>query len=154
MSVISTAYDQMISRLGTLFPVTSATYQRLSNPYDLESNASTMLDQGWGLAIGPGSNSNRNLCSVVTTVRTMNVVLTRCADAGENDDTTRDGVVKALLEDARSVVNDFERNVRLDTSDTNCRFVSDGGVESFGGSEGSMYYAIRLTFEAEIFDAP
>lgn len=153
MSLVSTAYDAMIARVEALFPVTHGSYQRLSNPYDIEANPDIYLDMGWGVAFGPAVNTNRNLCSLVTTKRTVTVVLTRTNDATDNDDTGRDSVIKALLEDGRTVVNDFERGFRLADTDINCQFISDGGVET-AGPDDSFYYVLRLQFEVELFDAP
>lgn len=152
MSIVSDAYDELVARLTTLFP-TAQGYQRLSNAYDVEQNPVTILDQAWGLAAGPLANSNRNLCGVVSTIRTWTVVLTRALDATDSDDTLRDTNTKLILEDARTVVNSFEREVRLDDLNLNCRFISDGGIETISPDDGSIL-VMRLIFEVEAFDAP
>lgn len=152
MSIVSDAYDELVTRLTALFP-TAQGYQRLSNAYDVEQNAITLLDQGWGLAVGGAVNTNRNLCSIVTINRNWTVVLTRALDATDSDDTTRDSNIKLMLEDARTVVNSFEREVRLDDLNLNCRFISDSGLETISPDDGSIL-VMRLNFEVEAFDAP
>lgn len=152
MSLVSDAYDELVARLAGLF-TTGAGYQRLSNAYDVEQNPITLLDQGWGLAAGGAVNTNRNLCSIVSTTRTWTVVLTRALDATDSDDTLRDTNTKLILEDARTVVNSFEREVRLDDLNLNCRFISDSGIETISPDDGSIL-VMRLNFEVEAFDAP
>jgi hypothetical protein len=152
MSLVSDAYDELVTRLTSLFPTASG-YQRLSNAYDVEQNPITFLDQGWGIAAGGSTNTNRNLCSMVTSTRTWTVVLTRALDATDSDDTLRDTNTKLILEDARTVVNSFEREVRLDDLNLNCRFISDSGLETISPDDGSIL-VMRLNFEVEAFDAP
>lgn len=152
MSIASTAYDNLLSRLATLFPAVDG-YKRLNNPYEPEQNPSIILAQGYGLAVGPGVQSNRQLSSIVTTSRTFSVVLTRAADATEHDDTRQDDRAKELLEDAREVVNSFEREVRLENLDLNVKYESDGGIESITPDDRSIL-VMKLQFVVDYFDAP
>lgn len=152
MSLVSDAYDELVTRLTALFPTANG-YQRLSNAYDVEQNPITLLDQGWGIAAGGSVNTNRNLCSMVTSTRSWTVVLTRALDATDSDDTLRDTNTKLILEDARTVVNSFEREVRLDDLNLNCRFISDSGIETISPDDGSIL-VMRINFEVEAFDAP
>lgn len=152
MSLVSTAFDELVQRLESLFAEDDG-YKRLNNAYDVEQNPSVILDLAWGLAAGPLRNTNRIQCNTVTTARTFTVVLTRALDATDHDDYGRDESTKLLLEDARIVVNSFEQEVRLDALSLNCRFQNDGGIESLTSEDGSIL-VMKLNFEVEYFDAP
>lgn len=152
MSLVSTAYDSLYTRLATLFTSGNG-YVRLSNAYDVERNANIILDKGYGLAVGSGNQADRNLCSIVTTTRDFTVILTRALDANEHDDTGQDDRAKELLEDARLVVNSFEREIRLSELSLNCKFVSDGGIESITPDDRSIL-VMKLNFVVDYFDAP
>ena len=152
MSVASIAYDRLTERMAAMFSPEDG-YTRLGNPYDLSKNPSIALDKAWGLAIGSTSNSNRILCDFVTLKRNYAVILTRSLDATEHDDDQRDDAVKELLEDARNIVVDFERRVRLETTSLNCTFQSDNGLEFVDVNDSSIV-VIKLQFEVESFDEP
>jgi len=152
MSQITTSFDLFHAKVSTLLPQGSG-YFELSNPYELVDNSNLFLRKGWGIAIGPGRNTNRELCGKITVERTIRVILTRALEALEQDPTTKNNVIKALMEDAFTILQDFERSYRLDDDEFNCRFESDGGIQSLAVDNYS-YLTLEMIFNVELFDNP
>ena len=150
MSQVSTAFDLMIARLRTLFPDNEGYFQ-LTNPYDIADNNVQFLRQGYGLAMGPGTNSNRELSCKMSLVREFRVVLSRSLDALEFGIDNKDASAKLLLEDAFDVVKTFEKEFRLDDDFFNTAFISDSGVQPLAVDDFSVIY-LELTFNVELFD--
>lgn len=150
MSHVTECFDLLNARLLALFPE-AEDYFKITNPYDLTQNSSQFLRQGWGLAVGPGNNSNRELDCSITINREYRVVLTRALESLELNVDTKDVVVKTLLEDAFDVIADFEREVRLDDDKYNVLFISDTGIQNLQGDDFSIIM-VEMTFNVEIFD--
>ena len=151
MSGVSTAFDAFTTRLGTLF-TTGSGYRQLTNPYDLEDNNVQFLRKGWGLAVGAASNTNRELCGKITVRRIFRVVLSRSLDSLEHDIASKDTVVKLMLEDAKTVITDFERRFRLSDDFYNTAYETDSGIQSLRGDDFSIL-TLELTFNVEFFDS-
>lgn len=150
MSQISTAYDAIRARLAFLF-TEDLQYFELANAYELTQNSDQFLRKGWGLAAGPGTNTNRCLSGTITVGRTFTVSLTRAMDSLDLDPDTKATTVKALLEDSYSVIQDIERTFRLDGNQFNVIFEGDSGVESVNG-DNFWFISTKLNFSVEIFD--
>ena len=56
MSNISTAYDELISKIQTLFP----TKIRIYNPYELTDNPILTLKDSWGVKLLTGEQVNQD----------------------------------------------------------------------------------------------
>lgn len=152
MSNVSTAYDALKARLATLLPSVSG-YSQLTNPYDVVDNNAQFLRKGWGLAVGPAQNTNRNLCGTISVERQFRVVLTEALEALEFGIDDKHDTVKSLLESAQIVIEDFERTYKLDSDQFNCLWQSDSGINSVEGDD-FTFLTLELTFNVEIFDNP
>lgn len=150
MSQVSTAFDALRARLGTVF-TTGAGYFELTNPYDIQDNQDQFLRKGWGLAVGAGVNTNRNLCKTVSVEREFRVVLTQALEATEFGIDDKQATVKELLESAQLAIESFEREFALDSGSYNTRFVSDSGISSLAG-ENFSFLTLELSFNVELFD--
>lgn len=152
MATEAEAYQGLVDRLASLFTEANG-YFRIADAVSVEDNPVTQLDQGYGLAIGSGANTNRMQCGIITINRVFTVVLTRARDATDGDDQSRDTNLKSLLDDMRTVIASFEREIRLVDGEVNCKYVSDTGIESLSIDDETIWVT-RINFEAETFDAP
>jgi hypothetical protein len=150
MSKISTVYDTLLTRLDAVL-TSASSWNRLPNPYNIEENPSLFLRQGYGIAIGSGSNQNQSQCGLVRIKRTVSVVISRKVDATELGVTDKDTGHKQLLEDMRSVLADFEKNVALSNDIANVIFVSDSGINFVNGEDENYVYS-EMQFAVDYFE--
>lgn len=147
MSIYSTLYDNMITRIEAVLP----THQRLHNSYALEQNNAQFLKLGYGLAINEGINSNRNVGCRLSIKQTLNVSITRKLYAREFDAVSKATTDKDLLEDALLIIKDFEINTTLNNSSSVIKFIQHSGINNIF-VEKDNYLSIQLNFELELFD--
>jgi hypothetical protein len=150
MSIISTAYDAMIARLGTLYPSGSG-WVRLPNPYKPEENNELYLKQGYGIALGSGENTNRVVNCKFSINRTMTIVITRKFYAREDDASAKATTEKQLFEDQYELINDLEQDFTVNDSTMYTRYISDGGIEYISG-EKDNFLMLRTEFSVEYLE--
>lgn len=103
----TTAYDLVVARIATLLP----NHTRLRDPYNLDQNPDSFLEQGWGLAIGPGGeNSARLVGPKRTTIIQFLLHITRRSYALDMDPVGKATTDKNLLEDLRAIIDDIWLN--------------------------------------------
>lgn len=153
MSNISTAFDEIKLRMEALFPYASGWYQ-MANPYQVEQNTLATHDKGWGIALGPGSNTNRNLSCKLSINRTITVTFLRRRYANEMDIVPKETAEKQILEDQYILIKDFEKAPALNNSTsgiTRFQYDSDGGIENvFEGNE--AFIKLATTYNLEYFE--
>jgi len=59
---IADIYDSIVTKLETILP----NFQRVPNPYALDENTAILLRKAFGLAIGPGTNTERYVGCIAT----------------------------------------------------------------------------------------
>lgn len=144
MSTISTAYDTLVTDLETLFP----SHKRMSNPYAVDQNASRILEQAWGLAVGSAINTNLELQCSYSVQRTLRITLARKYFAIENDPAQKATTEKLLLEDHNTLVNYFTADATLAANVMRVDYVSDGGIE-FVFADKDQYLYISTDFSMD-----
>lgn len=146
MSNISDAYDNLRTRLAAVLP----NHKELVDPYNLERNSELFLKQGWGVVVGAGENTSRDIGSRFSVSRRMVVVITRAVAGGDIDVSTRVTAEKTLLEDQKTVINDLQYNGTLNNSAGVFRtdFVSDAGFEP-ALDDKVGFIALKSEFEIE-----
>lgn len=145
---ISTIYDFLVTRMTALFP----NHKRLSNPYNLSLNNDQFLEQGWGIAVGPGENTNRQLGNRSSTKREFTLVLTRRTFATELGTTAKATGDKDLLEDLQILIDRFESEVDLDSTSGKyiARYIGDSGITQVRDDQDG-FAAIRVSTSVEYF---
>lgn len=154
MTNISTAFAEIKTMMGTLFTENNGYYQ-LTNPYDIEENTETMHEKGWGVALGPGTNTNRQLCNRLSINRTIVITLTRRRFANELDTESKESAEKSILEDQFTLIQNIELYPSLNNSVsgiTKFVYVSDGGIEA-ALPNSDAYIKLASTFEMEYFES-
>lgn len=149
MSVITTAFDDIETRLDGLF---SSTHRRLVNPYQPELNDTKALNRGWGFFIGPGTNTNRKLGCKLSIQREVTVLHTIINRGTERDITIRETAEKLLLEDQFLAIKNFEQNPVVNNDVPKFVYSADNGIE-YIFTEQTNFIMIRSTFIMEYFEA-
>jgi hypothetical protein len=152
MSLLTDIIDAIDARLLVVFP----NHNILSDPYTIQNNTELALKQAYGLAIGSGLNTNRQVgCDIVTVKRDLVVTLTENFITRELDQTTKEATVKSLIEDQLLLIKEFEKDPTIQYSlsnrVTNFLYVSDGGVQPIFSGRGD-YLMIQSTFSLEFFE--
>jgi len=141
MSVISTAYDNIVSRLATIY--SSSTYKKLVNPYVLELNDTLSLNRGYSFSVGPGVNTKKLVGDTVTLQKEFQLINTIVNRGTERDVTIRETAEKNLLEDQFLAIDSFHRTVLSDSWDFN--YESDNGI-GFVFTEQQNFITIKSIF--------
>ena len=147
MSTISTAYDKIVTEMTTLYP----SHRRLTNPYQVEQNVEKFLEQGWGISVQAGLNTERQLSCRLSVQRTVNLILSRKFFARELNVESKADTEKLILEDHFSLLENFEKDHTLDGTVTNFKYVSDSGIE-FVFAEKNQYLVLTSVYEMEYFE--
>jgi hypothetical protein len=122
-------------------------YGQLPNPYAPPENSSLILDQGWGLAIGPGEAVRLEVGCNMHSERQFNIVLTRDIGTSEHDVTLRESAELALVENYYSLRFAMENDVTLGGKCIRLEYLNDSGVE-FLATERQRYLSINMTVSA------
>lgn len=150
MSKISDLHAALKSRLLALFPIVDG-FVQLTNPYNVAANTITALEKGWGLAIGPGLNTNRQLSCQLSIGRSMIVVLTRQFFANELDVDAKESGELLLMEDQFKVINDFESEPTINKTVAKSNFISDEGIKRVFETK-DQYMKLESVFEMEYLE--
>lgn len=147
MSNVTVIYDQIISKLGTLFP----TRTRIPNPYSLVDNNDRLLKFGYGLKVGSASFSEFEFCSRVSQ-RTFSVVFTYEMYRTDSDFFQFDDVSKKLLEDVNTIQGLFFNYNELDIEQNILKVDIDSvsEVEMVLGSGNTKYLSMEASFLFQI----
>jgi hypothetical protein len=149
MSNISDAFDAIKTLLETTFP----THKQLSNPYEVPENTTAALMKGWGLALGPGTNTNRNLSCHLSVGRTISIPITRTRHGSSLITAKNETNEKLLLEDQYLLIKAMEKDPTVNDNETITKmiFVGDDGIESVL-SDNDHFITIVSRFELEYFE--
>lgn len=151
---ISTAFDAIKAKLATLYPPGSGYYQ-LTNPYNIEENTDSAKELGWGIALGHGANTKRNLSNQMSLQRTIRIILTRRRYANELDTDSKESAEKSLLEDQFLLIRSLELEPAINNATsgiTRFVYVGDDGIESVLADNDS-YIKLSSEFELEYFES-
>ncbi|RTL05189.1 hypothetical protein EKK58_08555 [Candidatus Dependentiae bacterium] len=153
MTNISTAFDAIKTLLATLYPQADGWIQ-LTDPYNIEGNSLSMHNKGWGVALGPGVNTNRQLECRLSVQRTISITLTGRRYANELHTENKEVAEKELLEAQFLLIQALEKEPQLNNSSsgiTRFRYASDSGIENvIAGND--AFIKIVSDFELEYFE--
>ena len=152
MSLLTDIIDAIDARLAVVFP----NHNLLSDPYTIQNNTELCLKQAYGLAIGAGLNTNRQVgCDIVTVKRDIVVTLTENFITRELDQSTKEATVKSLIEDQLLLIKEFEKDPSIQYSLSNrvtdFLFVSDLGIQPIFAGRGD-FLMVQSTFSLEFFE--
>lgn len=151
MSLISTAYAALLTRIETVLGTVAGGYKRIPNPYEVPDNSEQELRKGYGLALLTGENTNRQVNCKVSINRNIEVILTRLYTGKIEDAPGKAALEQLLLEDQHKLINDFEQDVSINGSTMYTRYVSDSGIEFVSGVSG-RFFMLKTQFSLEYME--
>jgi len=147
MTQVSTVYDA----LETLIEGELSGYGKLPNPYDPENNSGLLLDKGYGIAFGPGVNTERYVNCKITIERVFSIPLVNVVVATENDTDRHATLEKTIQEDAFKIIKALENDSRLGGAAVKARYSDDSGVLFLEGDR-EKYLLQQLEVAVEYFE--
>jgi hypothetical protein len=138
------AYNTWISGILT-------SYKKLPNPYSSEDNSELLLKKGYGIAIGPGENTNRYFGCKHSTKRTFAVILTNQVTVTDHNVTGHATAELSLLEDAYLLRKAVETDPTLLNSTTKTLYQDDTGIE-FVENDRFKFFKIVVNFVSEYIE--
>ncbi|NBU34065.1 hypothetical protein EB118_06770 [bacterium] len=141
---IADIYDTIVTKLETILPG----FQRVPNPYALDENTAILLRKAFGLAIGPGTNTERYVGCIATWERDYTIGLVTQVVNTENDTLGRAMVEKDIIDAHREILLAFETDSTLDGQCIKAVITDDSGINYIQGVE-SKYLALEITLRVE-----
>lgn len=144
MSKISSIHDAIVAAVTSVLP----THHQLTNPYDPSDNNELYLTRGFGVGVGPGLRTDRNLSCQASWERSFSVLLTRQVTATDHNTTAQETIVKDLLEDHFLIFEELEKETTLSQLCIKSQVEADTGIE-FVETDRSRYYLMQLDLITE-----
>lgn len=149
MSKIQEIYDALITVISGQLP----DYTRLPNPYAIEENTFLHLRAGFGVSIGPGTDTERYLGCLVTWQRDFTVTLVRQVFTTQNNTALRVDLEKDLLDDHDNLMKAVYNNSTLSGKAIKTTAIADSGL-SFIDGERLKFLAMEITVQVDYEDNP
>ncbi len=150
---MSNAFSTLITTLESEIPTISgfSAKKQLPNPYDLESNGTQYLRDGWGITIGGGSIGPGELHTVLID-QDFDVVLTRGVAGQETSATQIMDAIKSAKTDAQNAIRHLHSNVLVSKPDgiVDVSFVSTDAIEYNTTNDEYRFISLAITFTARI----
>jgi len=147
MSEVSTVYDAMITRIGAVL----TGHLRLSNPYKIEENSATLLRVGYGVGIGPATNTRRPMSGCASIQRTFIVSISRRYAALDSSGSAKATTEKQIMDDMFLLIKDFSENTSLTNGNRVVGFDSDNGI-NYVETESDRFMYTTANFSIEYFE--
>lgn len=146
MTKISTIYDAVRTALAS--KLTGKT--EIPNPYSLSDNPIQFLKNGYGVVIGDGSPASFQVYCLDAEARTFTVILTREVYRLEVDNTNLIAESKNLLEDIRTVKDDFLAHDQIASTDKiqKIDYTGGSGINFVSAGKHNLIYA-DISFSIE-----
>lgn len=125
----------------------------IPNPYEPEKNPDLLLQNGYGIGVGPAENTNRRIGGHVSMAREFEIMLFRLVGVTENDATGIRAAEKSILEDQIKLIKQVEQDPTLGSSCANAQFVNSDPVEYLiADQSGRRYFRLFTIFRCEYFE--
>ena len=149
MSKASDAFDAILARVVAILP----SHKQMANPYDPASNPRLTLNQGFGIQILAGTNTNLQISCNLTIQRIYGLVLARRRLGSDLKASKNESAEKLLMEDQFLIVKDFEKDPTLNNSDVviSTLFTTDSGITNWQ-ADNQAYAVLTTLFELQYFE--
>lgn len=144
MSKISTIHDAIVTKISTNLP----TYAQIANPYVVEENPLTILQKGFGVAVGAGIRTDRLISCLTSWERVFTVILINSVKTTDNNTTIRQTLTKNLLEDHYTLFTEFEKDSGLSGVAIDGIIASDTGIQ-FIEIDSKPHFLIEIDLTVE-----
>jgi len=130
---VPTKIEEIYNELTTVIEAALPNYRRFPNPYVIEANTFLHMSAGFGIAIGPGTDTERYVGCLITQQRSFSIVLVRQMLATQNDLDTRELIEKQILDDHDALRKAIYSNSTLSGKVIETTLTDDGGVNFIDG---------------------
>lgn len=120
-------------------------YKRIPNPYVIEANSQIILEDGFGVGVGPGEKAEIDLCNIGY-VRFFTITFIRRVAATEHDTLSRESIESGMLEDMHTIVKAVESDQTISGNAVRSDYVSDSGINFLVGND-FRYYSLAMTLQ-------
>lgn len=144
MSKIEDIYDAIVTQIESEL----SGYTRIPNPYDVQNNTFLHLRKGFGIEIGPGSNTERYVGCLSTWERTYTIILVKQVVTTQNNTAVRVMIEKEILDDHELLFKAFETNNSLGGIAMKTVVQSDGGI-SFLDIDNQKFLSMSIFLNVE-----
>lgn len=149
MGTISTIYDAINSVLASKL----TGHTQLPNPYEVTTNTYLHLNNGYGIGVGPGQDTERYVGCLVTWEQVYSVILVRRIVTTQNNTTTREAIEKNLLEDWDILRKAFYLNNTLSGNVIKTTVTSHSGINFIDGDK-LKFLGLEMQLVVEYQDDP
>jgi hypothetical protein len=144
MTTIATIYDAIITKVSGQL----TTYARIPNPYSLEENPAIIIRKGYGLVIGPGTNTQRYVGCLVSWSREYTIGIICQVVNTENNASGRASSEKDLIDAHDQILRAFESDPSLAGICISAVVTDDSGIQYLPTDLGN-FLAIEITLRVE-----
>lgn len=146
MTQVADIYNAIVDKIeGAL-----TTHVRVPDPYSLDQNAYVLMkDKAFGMGIGPGRPTNREVCKNYWE-RTFTIALIQRVTSTENNIDTREILEQELLNDQDILEKAFYNDITLGGQVAKSEVGEDGGVV-FIDADQQRFMSIELNLTIEYF---
>lgn len=149
MTKISTIYDAITDKLEAQLP----NHTRLPNPYQVDANTYLHLNNGYGVGIGPGLDTQRYVGCLITWEQTYSVVLVRRVVTTQNNTAQREVIEKGIVDDWDVLRKAFYNDNSLSGNAIKTTVLSHGGINFIDGDR-LKFLALEMELVVEYQEDP
>jgi len=149
MGKVSTVYDALTAVISG--QLTSHT--QLPNPYEVDKNTYLHLNKGFGVAVGPGADTERYVGCLITWQQAYSVILVRRIITTQNNLTVRQSIEKDVLEDWDLVRKACYNNNTLGGEVIKTTVTDHGGI-NFIDADTLKFLALEMQVVVEYQEDP
>ena len=143
--------EDIHTAICNLVSSTVADYKRFPNPYQIDANTFLHMKKGYGVAIGPGVDTERYLGCHVTYSRVFTLVLVQQMTETQNTTARRELIERDLLEDHDSLIKAVYNNTTLAGVVIKATITDDGGIQFIDGDR-LKFLALEMNMTVEYQD--
>lgn len=149
MGKILTIYDKIVDVLEAQLP----SHTRMPNPYEVNANTYLHLNNGFGVGIGAGQDTERYVGCLVTWEQSYSIILVRRVVTTQNNTTARETIEKDILADWDVLRKAFYLDNSLSGNAIKTTVVSHGGVNFIDGDR-LKFLALEMQLVVEYQEDP
>lgn len=149
MALIENIYDECVNIIEAQLP----TYIRIPNPYVIDINTNLHLQKGFGIAVGPGTDTQRFVGCLVSWERVFSIILVKQVTTTQNNTIQREVIEKDLLEDHDKLRKAFYLNSTLGGIAVKSTVIGDNGINFIDG-EKLKFLGIVMDLFVEYLEDP
>lgn len=139
-TIISTFYDALVTKIEA----TWTTAAHIADALSVENAPSTILQDGYAIAIGPGIGGGEQSCQERFT-REIMIIRTLLISSTENEATKMGTSIKNLLESHYDLRAALRLDNTLSGSVSDIGYVSDGGIELLSTPDAAGRYHLMAS---------